>query len=169
MKITGVVNAASFANAPLAPGEIVAIFGQNLGAGAPAYGGFDNNGFLSTEIGGTQITFNNVPAPLLYESTGQVAAIVPYEVASSAQVGVQANNNGQLSPIYMFPLAASAPGIFAMNAAGSGAGAILNQDYTLNSPSNPAVAGSVIMVYATGGGQTNPPGVTGVEAPGRRR
>jgi uncharacterized protein (TIGR03437 family) len=162
--ITGVVNAASYANAPLAPGEVVAIFGQNLGPKNLTFGSFDNNGFLSTEIAGTQITFNGVPAPLLYTSAGQVAAVVPFEVASSTQVGVQANYNGQLSTTYNFTLASSAPGVFSMNASGSGGGAILNQDYSINSPSNPAAAGSVVMVYATGGGQTNPVNTTGLAA-----
>lgn len=34
----------------------------------------------------------------------------------------------------------------------SGAGAILNQDYTVNSLSNPAAAGSVVFLYGSGGG-----------------
>jgi uncharacterized protein (TIGR03437 family) len=37
----------------------------------------------------------------------------------------------------------------------------LNQDQTDNSQSNPALGGSIVSVYATGEGQTNPPGVDG--------
>jgi uncharacterized protein (TIGR03437 family) len=58
-------------------------------------------------------------------------------------------------------LASTAPGLFAQNASGSGPGAILNQDNSLNGPSHPAAKGSIVQVYLTGEGQTNPPGVTG--------
>ena len=77
--VTGVVNAASYAKGPIAPGEIVAIFGQSLGPQSLALGGFNSSGLMATQISGTQVTFNGVPAPLLYTSWGAVAAIVPYE------------------------------------------------------------------------------------------
>ena len=38
---------------------------------------------------------------------------------------------------------------------------MLNEDGTLNGPANPAAKGSVVVFYATGGGQTDPPGVDG--------
>jgi uncharacterized protein (TIGR03437 family) len=57
--------------------------------------------------------------------------------------------------------AATAPGLFTQNSSGSGAGSILNQDYSVNGPGNAAAKGSVVMVYLTGEGQTNPPSVTG--------
>jgi uncharacterized protein (TIGR03437 family) len=37
----------------------------------------------------------------------------------------------------------------------------VNQDGTINGPSNPAAKGSYVTIYLTGGGQTNPAGVTG--------
>ncbi len=53
----------------------------------------------------------------------------------------------------------SAPGIFTLNLAGQGA--IVNQDGTINSPANGAPIGSTVSLFATGEGQTNPPGITG--------
>ena len=47
-----------------------------------------------------------------------------------------------------------------------GAGAIVNSDGSVNSPSNPASRGSVIQIYATGGGQTSPASSTGAVATG---
>ena len=46
--------------------------------------------------------------------------------------------------------------IFTADASGSGPGSILNQDFSINSASNPAAPGSVVMVYGTGGGAVNP-------------
>ena len=59
------------------------------------------------------------------------------------------------------PVAATAPGIFSANLSGAGQGAILNQDLTVNSSANPAAAGSVVVIYATGEGQTMPAGIDG--------
>jgi uncharacterized protein (TIGR03437 family) len=53
------------------------------------------------------------------------------------------------------------PGLFSQNAQGSGPGAILNQDNSVNGPSNPAAKGSIVQVFMTGEGATNPPSLTG--------
>ena len=68
---------------------------------------------------------------------------------------------GQTSNVYPLTSAATAPGLFAQNSSGSGPGAILNQDNSLNGPGHPAAKGSIVQVFMTGEGQTNPPGVTG--------
>jgi uncharacterized protein (TIGR03437 family) len=153
--VTGVVNAASYAAGPVAPGEIVAIFGQNLGPETLATTSFDANGRMQTLVAGTQVTFNGVPAPLLYTSIGATAAIVPYEIGSENTVAFQISRDAQTSSPLDLPVAAASPGIFSMDASGSGPGAILNQDNSVNSVSNPALAGSVVVVYGTGGGATN--------------
>jgi len=59
---------------------------------------------------------------------------------------------GLLAQIYVY----SKPGIFTLNGSGQGQGAILNQDYSVNGPSNPASRGSAVMVYATGFGASSP-------------
>jgi trimeric autotransporter adhesin len=61
----------------------------------------------------------------------------------------------------------SAPSIFTANASGVGQAAIVNHDGTINSASNPALRGTAIQVYATGGGQTSPPSSTGIAAAGQ--
>lgn len=72
----------------------------------------------------------------------------------SAQVVVQYLDAP--SPPVTIPLAAAAPGIFTLNSSGAGEGAVLNQDYSLNGPSNPAARGSAVSFYATGIGPTSP-------------
>jgi uncharacterized protein (TIGR03437 family) len=59
------------------------------------------------------------------------------------------------------PVLASRPGIFSMDSSGRGQGAILNEDGSLNSPSNPARRGSIVSIYATGGGESAPGVVDG--------
>jgi uncharacterized protein (TIGR03437 family) len=56
------------------------------------------------------------------------------------------------------------PGIFTRNGSGTGQGAIVNQDGSINGPDNPAARGSVVMIYGTGEGQTVPAGSDGLIA-----
>ena len=159
--ITGIVNAASYANGPLAPGEIVAIFGEFLGPQTLVTGSFDKNSIFTKLVGATQVTFNGIPGPILYTSDGVIAAIVPYEVTGATAIAVQVTYNGKVSGRISMTAAAAFVGIFSGDATGRGPGAILNVDYSVNSPSNPAKAGGIVIVYATGGGQTKPPTITG--------
>ena len=87
--------------------------------------------------------------------------MVPYEVAGKNSTQVQVSYQGQNSNAVTIPVAATQPGIFTNNASGQGQGAIVNQDGTVNSPSNPASAGTFVFVYATGEGQTTPSGIDG--------
>jgi uncharacterized protein (TIGR03437 family) len=51
--------------------------------------------------------------------------------------------------------------LFTSDLSGKGQGAILNQDYSVNTEAHPAAKGSVVMIYGEGGGQTDPPGIDG--------
>jgi uncharacterized protein (TIGR03437 family) len=159
--VTGIVNAASYSNAAVAPGEMVAIYGQNLGPQSISVATFDNSN-TNTLLAGTQVTFNGIPAPIVYTSSGAAAAIVPYEIAGSSQAAVVVSYNGQPASTQTVNVTDAVPGIFSADSSGSGPGAILDADYSLNGPANPAAAGSVVVIYATGGGQTNPPTTSGM-------
>jgi uncharacterized protein (TIGR03437 family) len=160
--IESVVNAASFVGGPVSPGELVTIFGTGIGPAAAAGAATDPaNGKLATIIGGVQVLFNGVPAPMIYASSTQVSAVVPYEMATVANPSVWINFAGQTSNAYQLSVAAAAPGLFAQNASGSGPGAILNQDNSLNGPNHGAANGSIVQVFLTGEGLTTPQAATG--------
>ena len=157
-----ITNAASFATGPLSPGEIVTLFGAGMGPPTLVSATVNTFGLVDTALGGTRILFDGNPAPLVYSRSDMVSAVVPYAVAGGSTTQVQVEYFGQRSPPVSFPVAATSPGIFKLGDAGNGVGIwVLNQDGTLNSPSNPASPGSVVVLYATGGGQTTPPGVDG--------
>jgi uncharacterized protein (TIGR03437 family) len=67
--------------------------------------------------------------------------------------------NGQRGATQTLNLATYAPGLFSINAQGSGQGALLDSSYNLVNSSNPANAGTtVIQIYCTGlGPVTNQP------------
>jgi len=143
----------------LAPGEIMSILGQNLSTVTVGLA-LDASGKVATQLGGTSILVGGVPAPLLYVSPTQVNFVVPYKVAGSQTAAVQVVTAGGSYSTVPLTVGESAPAIF-NGPAGQSQTAVLNQDSSVNSPENPAAQGSVIQIFATGGGQTSPPGVTG--------
>ena len=159
--IASVTNAASYAQGAVAPGEIVTIFGSGIGPSTLVNMHITDSGTVDTNLGGTQVFFDGYPAPILYSSATQVSVIVPYEVAGSLTTSMLIQYQGLSSNRLTLPALASLPGIFTMGSLGSGQGAIVNQDNTINSRQNGADPGSIVSIFATGGGQTNPPNVDG--------
>jgi uncharacterized protein (TIGR03437 family) len=160
--INAVVNAASYIGGPVSPGELVTIFGTAIGPVVAAYASIvPSTGKLATTIGGVEVLFNGIPAPMIYAGSGQVSAVVPYEMAPISNPSVWIVYAGEISSAYQLNSVATAPGLFTANSSGSGQGAILNQDNTVNGPGNPAAKSSVVQLYLTGEGQTSPPGITG--------
>jgi uncharacterized protein (TIGR03437 family) len=160
--VAAIQNAASYATGAVSPGEIVVLYGAGLGPSALATSQVDSGtGLLQTTVAGTTVLFNDTPAALLYTSANQVSAIVPYEITGSATAEILVNYQGQnVAAVGAVTVAPSAPGIFTVNS-GTGQAAALNQDGSVNSVTNAAAAGSTIVLYLTGEGQTAPPGVDG--------
>ncbi len=162
--LNGIVNGASFLPGPLAPGEIVSIFGDGLGP-AQAESFSLTGDHIDVMLAGTQVLFDGEPAPIIATSNGQVNAIVPYSASNKQRTIVQVEYQGQLTPGVSVPVASSSPAVFALDNSGRGQGAVLNQDYSINGPQNATARGSVIQIFATGEGQTSPPGIDGRLAP----
>ena len=158
--VSAVVNAASFIQGAVAPGEVVTIVGSSLGPANPAGIQLDSSGSVATTIADTQVLFDGVPSPMIYASAGQVNAVVPFGVAG-ATTQVQVQYQGQVSDPLPVNVAAAAIGIFSADSSGAGQAIILNQDGSINSSNNPAPPGSVVTLWATGAGQFSPPGIDG--------
>jgi uncharacterized protein (TIGR03437 family) len=140
----------------VAPGEIVSVFGLGLGPSQPVTAYPATPAPYPTTLGGTQVFFDGVPAPLLYVSAGQINVVVPYEVKAPLTEMTVKGAAGTDGPRAM-PVADAVPAIFTYNGSGIGEAAVLNQDGTYNSIANPAVRGTIITFYATGTGLMNPP------------
>ena len=164
VQVAVVADAASLQIGPYSPLELVSIFGQGLGpkqgvAASPMAG------YFPTQLAGTQLTFNGLPVPLLYVSDTQINAVVPGDITLPRGVLLVLTPAG-VSAQFTTGLEQSTPAIFTVNQSGVGQGAILNQDGSPNSPANPAVRGSIISIYGTGGGQTTPAFGDGQIVPG---
>ncbi len=166
LSIASLLHGASFQSVPVVPGCVMAVVDRG---GLPGEIGppfltslrLDASGRVATELADTKVLFDGVPAPILYAYAAQVGFVVPYSVAGKSKVKVQLIYKGEETYPIEFNVADALPGIFTMDSSGQGQAAMLNQDGTLNGPANPAAKGSVVVFYATGGGQTDPPGVDG--------
>lgn len=135
-----IANAASGSAAALAPGSIASLYGTNLPT-SPT------------------ITVSGVNAPVFAATSNQINFQIPYEVTTgTATVSL----NGSTSNSATILLQAAAPGLFTQT---GGQAAVQNQDYSVNSPSQPAGAGTTIAAYLTGLGPVQPSVATGVAAP----
>jgi uncharacterized protein (TIGR03437 family) len=182
LSIAGTVSAAPTINAnsifnpltlqtgPIAPGEILAVTGSNLGP-TPAVSAPSGN--LPTTLGGVQLMINDtLPAPLLFASANLVLAVLPYSAGGSgAVVGgtvkVTIVYNGVSSNGVTTGVVLASPGLFSVNRTDSNQVQVkaINPDGTLNAPANPVAAGSIVVLYAGGLGPVTPAFTAGQVAP----
>ena len=101
--------------------------------------------------------------PVLYTSSTQVAAIVPYSLSTTTAQAIVAYQ-GQTSQVFPVNVSPTAPGLFTLDSSGSNQAAAFNQDGSLNTAGHPAPLGSIISLYATGEGVTSPVSVDGQPA-----
>ena len=130
-----VVHGATLAPGPIAPGEIITIFGT----------GFDPKQ--------TQLVFGNEVAAMFYTSANQINALAPLDLVPNSTTDISIVVNGSKTADVFSQIVSAAPGIFTMTGIGTGQAAAVNQDGTLNSEANPAARGSIVSLYATGQGQ----------------
>ena len=163
-----VVNGASFRaatdpNGAIGLGAIVAIFGTDLASDTLV--ALDVP--LPTTLGDTSVTFNDIPAPLVFVSGTQINAQVPFELmAGTGMVTVQVTRGGETSMEQPIAIAAASPGIFAFNQQGTGPGAILHaEDFQPVSESAPAQPGEFLAIFCTGLGSVQPEVPSGNVAP----
>ena len=159
-----VVNAASFASGPIAPGEIISIFGTGLGPETPARGVVGpETGRLPVALESVSVLLGGEPSPLLYVGETQINAQVPYEIAGRSSVQLAVSYGGIDSPRATLAVSPARPALFLIP--GSRSAIVLNEDGRLNSASQPARLGESVTLFGTGQGETSPPSGTGQMAP----
>lgn len=159
-EIASVMNAASL-KPGISPGQLVTVRGARLST-PPLMGEADSAGLFPTNLGNSRVTFNGIPAPLLYVSNEQINCVVPHGVAGSktAQVIVERASPSRLtdrSPPVTVSVSDTSPAMFTADQSGSGPGSILNTGAGTgpNAETNPAPKGTAITFYATGVGAWN--------------
>jgi uncharacterized protein (TIGR03437 family) len=116
---------------------------------------------VPTQLAGVQVWFDGVAAPVLYAQSRQINAIAPEGLAVNGTTNVTVTYGGQEFGPVSTPVTFGSPGIFRLQLGQSAQAVAMNQDWTLNGPSNPAARGSIVTVWGTGYGPTDPSCATG--------
>lgn len=145
-QVGAVLNGGSFQTGQAAPNTILSLFGANLSC-TPA----------------PQVLVNGVPAQVLFASDTQINFVIPSGLGGTGNASLQIACNGVNSAAGTLALAPASPAIFTLTETGTGQGAVLNQNYTVNGAQSPAALSSYIMVYGTGFGNLGPAGSDGLQ------
>jgi uncharacterized protein (TIGR03437 family) len=152
---------------PVAPGQLVSLFGYELGPQTGVSGSASGQTLFPTSLGNVQVTFDGVPAPLLYVSSSQINAQVPFEVASQTSTVMTVSIAPDSARAYstaaarLFAVAESSPSLFVdtsvpppncvpVTFSGFASLVALNSDGSLNGCGNPAKPGSTVTVFLNG-------------------
>lgn len=152
----GVLNAADNTR-EIAPGTMVAIFGQRLATRTLAAAKVP----LPTDLDGTTVEIAEgtkpvVRAPLYFVSTGQINLQMPYEI-TALTVQLRVRTAAGLSAAETVAIAARAPKLFTKSQNGKGEPILLHsKDYSFVSDAAPAVANEYLVLLLTGLGAVSP-------------
>jgi len=164
LKPAAAVNAATFqTSVPLAPGGLATLFSNRLS---------DSKTLVSdttwpVSVANRQIVVNDETlAPIYYLDSGQINFQMPSNApVGSNRIAVRVADTEELVAGGAVVVSRASPGLFTTTQSGSGQGAILNQDGTVNTTANPARAGSIVVIYGTGQGPVSPTVPDGTAAP----
>jgi uncharacterized protein (TIGR03437 family) len=163
-------DAADFAPlSSVAPGQLLSLFGEDIGP-TPAVQAQPQGGFIPVSLGnaGISVTFNDVPAPILYASSGQVNVQVPYEVADLASVTMKIQYGTTSTAV--FSVVPSQPSAFVQAVSYAACGYeirvsllpfALNADGSVSGCGNQAPRGSFVYVFLNGLGLAGGHPITG--------
>jgi uncharacterized protein (TIGR03437 family) len=142
----------------LAPGTIVAIYGQSLASATVT----SNTLPLPTAMSGSSVIIGGMEAPLYYVSPGQIDAQIPFELQSAQQYQVIVMANGALTTPQPIQLTAATPGL----AANPDSTLIAqHSDGSLVTQASPARGGEYLVAYLAGLGDTTVPVPSGTASP----
>jgi len=162
------VNAASY-DATVAPGSIAALFGTGMSTQIAITSTLP----LPKMLGGVTVKINGLDAPLFFVSANQINLQVPSGVTAGT-ANIQVFNNGIAAAVASgtAAVADAAPGIFTIDQSGKNQAVALNSDLSTNADfdkfpgARPEASGNVVVIYATGVGNTNPLIADGTAASG---
>jgi uncharacterized protein (TIGR03437 family) len=127
-----ILHAATLSEGPIAPGQIVSLFGDGLGS---------------------EVLFDGHSANVLHASDQQVNVVAPGSIAGKTATTIETRHDGAIRAASVVPVTVAAPALFTTRN-GAGPAVALNEDGSVNSANNPAARGSIVVLFGTGEGQS---------------
>jgi uncharacterized protein (TIGR03437 family) len=152
-----VLNAAAFySNGSVSPGEFVSLTGFGIGPQVGVTYQPDGQGQAPLELSGVRVLFDGQPAPVIYVQSRQINALAPFELVPGSMTTITVEYGGATFGPVTVPVSFGDPGLFRLQPGVSAQAFAVNEDGTINGPSNPASPGSVIALWDTGFGPISP-------------
>jgi uncharacterized protein (TIGR03437 family) len=148
----GVVSAASFSPAPLAPGGLFAIFGSGLAAGRNSAGLPP----LPADLGGTRVEIDGRETPLFFAgesgSITQVNGKAPFDLLANVTHHFAVRSGNRRSAIVEVPFAVASPSVLTVDQSGRGQAIVVDgaNPTVLADAANPVRRPGVITIYCEG-------------------
>lgn len=143
-----IIHGATLARGPIAAGEILSIYGSNLGPDVPAVFAAEGNR-IPARLANVDVWFDQRPGIVLMASKNQINVIAPLGLEPGRTVRMQVWRFGIPSAKVLLEVAQAAPGLFTRDGSGGGPVSVVNQDGGVNTASPP---GSVVTLFGTGAG-----------------
>jgi uncharacterized protein (TIGR03437 family) len=160
-QIASVVNAGD-GTQPVAPGGLISVYGSQMSPVNMATSQIP----LPTALGDSCLSVNGAPVPLLFVSSQQINAQLPFNVGGNATLTI--HTPGGISNNYLFSVQPAAPSVFQTGTAGplTGLATVVRADNNqLITPTNPIHPKDTVVIYLTGMGSTVPAVDAGMPAP----
>jgi uncharacterized protein (TIGR03437 family) len=165
-----IVSYADFKGGPVAPGDLISVFGANLG---PANAVQAGSATLPTSLAGTTVQVNGTTVPIFSVGNQLVNIHAPASLVPGSSATIKVTSTFGSSGTVTLPVVPAKPSVLTYESGGGGQAKALNQDgsvngngtVTLDGSDKPAAAGSIIQLFASGLGATNPPVPDGGPAP----
>jgi uncharacterized protein (TIGR03437 family) len=145
LAIGALVNGASWQSGPAGPNTILTLFYRSPPAIQPL-----------------RVLIDGQTVEILDNGPKQLNFVVPPTAIPKANALLQIFSGGSLLGATPLQIVDASPALFTVNETGTGQASARNQDYTRNGAAGPAARGSILMVYGTGFGVTNPLGQDGL-------
>jgi uncharacterized protein (TIGR03437 family) len=149
------LNAASMRPGPVAPGEMLVIYGEGLGPENGVEGAAGPSGVLANLAGGVEVRFDGIPAPIFYAQAAQVNVQAPYTLAGAATTHAEVFYRGVSAGTLDLAVVQANPAVFPV---------VVNQDGSMNTDSSPAPRGTLVTLFATGEGLSDGANISGMPA-----
>ena len=162
INLTCVGSAASFTTSPLAPNELVSLFWTGIDMPQGLTAAPNSSGVFPSQLGGVHVTFDGVPAPMLYADSAQINLVTPGALQGENTTHVCAVSSKVATNCIDVPVQAAAPDIFGVTNSGdvltvflTGLGAMTPApaDGSVTSAPLPKQVLTVQVIYGFGGFQ----------------
>jgi uncharacterized protein (TIGR03437 family) len=153
---SAIVDAANFKLGPVAPGQIVSIFGSGIAPLELSVAALDEDGLIPEDLSGVMVLADGYPMRLMAAGRGQINAVVPANVKGK-YADIVVINKGKASAPITVGLKKVVPRVFTAFGTGTGQAAAVNPKGVLNGGASPASVGGYLSLWVTGVADTSAP------------